>query len=262
MRIALTLDRDASRAESNDYIRALLAAGLAKDEIAVVPPGAPVNGSFDGLLLGGGCDVDPGRYGRALRPNAGVEVDAERDATDFAVFDEAWRRALPILGICRGLQVVNVALGGTLVQDLPSQKPSPIAHRRSEKDKTRRDHAVRLTPGTRLSKIARTGEIPVNSRHHQAIETLADSLRIAATAPDGVIEAIETGPERWLLRCNGIPKISSRIRCRSGSSRNLLWLFGKAVSRGESRRDDADFRTDDGVREKEAANLRTRRPLR
>ncbi|MGH9316275.1 MAG: gamma-glutamyl-gamma-aminobutyrate hydrolase family protein [Thermoanaerobaculia bacterium] len=206
MRIALTLDRDASRGESNDYIRALLAAGFAKDEIAIVPPGAPVDGSFDGLVLGGGCDVDPGRYGHPLRQDAGVEVDAERDATDFALFDEAWQHTLPILGICRGLQVVNVALGGTLVQDLPSQRPSPIAHRRSEKDKTRRDHSVRLAPGTRLSEIAGTGEIPVNSRHHQAIETPANSLRIAATAPDGVIEAVETGPERWLLAVQWHPE--------------------------------------------------------
>lgn len=206
VRIALTLDRDASRAESNDYVRALSAAGLAKDEIAIMPPGAPVDGFFDGLVLGGGCDVDPGRYGRPLRQDARVEVDAERDVTDFALFDQTWRRSLPILGICRGLQVVNVALGGTLVQDLPSERPSPVVHQRTEKDKTRRDHSVRLAPGTRLLEIAGADEIPVNSRHHQAIETPAGSLRIAATAPDGVIEAVETGPERWLLAVQWHPE--------------------------------------------------------
>jgi gamma-glutamyl-gamma-aminobutyrate hydrolase PuuD len=206
VRIVLTLDRDASRAESNDYLRALREAGFAREEIAILPPGALGDGSFDGLVLGGGGDVDPARYGHPLREDAGVEVDSERDATDFALFEQAWRGSLPILGICRGLQVVNVALGGTLVQDLPSERPSPVTHQRSRKEKTGRDHVVKVAPGTRLRTIAGANEIPVNSRHHQAIETPASDLRIAATAPDGVIEAAESGPERWLLAVQWHPE--------------------------------------------------------
>ncbi len=206
MRIALTLDRDASASEENDYIRALRRAGARREEIVVVPPGAPVEGDFDGVVLGGGVDVDPARYGRSLLPDAGVEVDSKRDETDFALFKRAWRSDLPILGICRGLQVVNVALGGTLVQDLPIERPSEVVHRRSEKEKTRRDHAVSVLPGTKLHAVTDAEEILVNSRHHQAIDRAAPELSVSATAPDGVIEAVE-GPEgRWLLAVQWHPE--------------------------------------------------------
>jgi len=150
MRIALTLDGDASRTEANDYIRALLHAGFKREEIVVLPPGAPVTEDFDGVVLGGGDDVDPARYGETPRPDAGVHVDPKRDETDFAVFQKAWTNDTPLLGICRGLQVVNVALGGTLVQDIASERPSEITHQRKTKDRLRRDHPVRVVPGTRL----------------------------------------------------------------------------------------------------------------
>ena len=229
VRVALTLDRDASRAESNDYVRALSEAGFARNEISIVPPGAAMEGLFDGLVLGGGCDVDPARYDRPLRPDAGVEVDLERDETDFALFGEAWRRSTPILGICRGLQVVNVALGGTLVQDLPSERPSPIAHERREKHKNRRDHSVSLARGSRLAQIAGAAEISVNSRHHQAIEKPAGGLRVAATAPDGVIEAVEAGPDRWLLAVQWHPENLAG----DPVSRRLFAEFALVVREGE-----------------------------
>lgn len=199
MRITLTLDRDASRAETNDYVRALVAAGLRRQDIAVLGPGALVEGPFDGLVLGGGCDVDPARYGQVVRPGVGVKVDPARDATDFALFERAWKESMPVLGICRGLQVINVALGGTLVQDIPSERPSPVAHQRSEKEKTRRDHTVRVADGTLLREIAGTTEISVNSRHHQAIERPARGLIVSANAPDGTIEAVEGDRNRWLV---------------------------------------------------------------
>src|SRR5215467_6124302 len=111
MRIALTLGHDASKDEENDYIRALLDAGFGRDEIVVLPPGSEPEGRFDGVVLGGGVDVEPGRYGRETFEDANVEVDADRDATDFATFEKAHREEIPVLGICRGMQVVNVALG-------------------------------------------------------------------------------------------------------------------------------------------------------
>lgn len=206
MRIALTLDRDATASEENDYIRALRKAGAAREEIVVIPPGAPVEGEFHGVVLGGGADVDPARYGRSLLPDAGVEVDPERDETDLALFEKASREDLPVLGICRGLQVVNVALGGTLVQDLAKERPSEVIHRRSEKEKTRRDHAVSVRPGTKLHAVTAAGEITVNSRHHQAIDQAAPGLSVSATAPDGVIEAVEGPAERWLLAVQWHPE--------------------------------------------------------
>src|SRR4051812_43267956 len=122
MRIALTLDRDADLSESNDYLQSLVRAGIPRDSIAVVTPETNSPHAFDALVLGGGVDVDPARYGRERLGNGTVEVDAARDALDFELLAHADSRGAPVLGICRGLQVVNVARGGTLVQDIPSER--------------------------------------------------------------------------------------------------------------------------------------------
>jgi len=210
VRIALTLDRDADLSETNDYVRSLMEAGVALSAIDVVSPLSPGSGPFDALVLGGGVDVDPARYGRAVLENGSVEIDAERDAIDFALLGEARRAGVPILGICRGLQVVNVALGGTLVQDIPSELPSPVVHQRSREEKTRRDHAVTIAPGTRLAAIAGLSQAHVNSRHHQAIERVAPGLAVSATAPDGVPEAIEAPGDGWLLAVQWHPENLAR----------------------------------------------------
>jgi putative glutamine amidotransferase len=206
MRIALTLDRDADLSETNDYLRSLVAAGVAREDIAVATPLSPVVGPFDALVLGGGVDVDPVRYGQPALENGTVEVDAERDTLDFRLFDEARRSGAPILGICRGLQVVNVALGGTLVQDIPSERPSPVVHQRSQAEKTRRDHRVAIAPDTRLSAIAAAPEAAVNSRHHQAIDRVAPGLAVSAVAPDGMPEAVEAAGDPWLVAVQWHPE--------------------------------------------------------
>jgi putative glutamine amidotransferase len=204
VRIALTVDGDVP-AEENDYLRALLAAGLRRDEIVVLRPGDPIPGPFDGVVIGGGDDVDPVRYGREILEGANVEVDHGRDSVDFPVFEEAWRSNVPVLGICRGLQVVNVARGGTLVQDLPLERPSDVAHRLPKRE-NERDHPVRVEPETLLGRIAGAPEIAVNSRHHQAIDRPAGGLVVSATAPDGVIEAIEARDGRWLVAVQWHPE--------------------------------------------------------
>lgn len=190
----------------------------------ILGPGSPVTGLFDGVVLGGGCDVDPARYGRLVRDGSGVEVDAERDRTDFDLFERAWRDQAPILGICRGLQVVNVALGGTLLQDIPSEHPSEVVHRREDRDKTRRDHKVKVTPGTRLQAIAGETEILVNSRHHQAIEQTGRGLSISAVAPDGLVEGVESQTP-WLLAVQWHPEnlVDDPV------SRRLFAEFARAV---------------------------------
>ncbi len=199
MKIAVTLDRDADVSETNDYVRSLVAAGVPRSDIAVVTPLSPEAGAFDALLLGGGGDVDPARYGRVRIDNGTVEVDPERDALDFRLLEEARRGALPVFGICRGLQVVNVALGGTLIQDIPSERPSGVVHQRPLDEKTRRDHAVSIGTGSLLAGFVEVAEASVNSRHHQAIETVARGLEVSAMAPDGLAEAIEFRSEAWLL---------------------------------------------------------------
>ena len=230
MRIALTLERNPSAQPENDYVQALLGAGFRREEIVVVPPGAPIPEDVDGIVLGGGKDVDPERYGQERRPDASVEVDPRRDGTDFAALDRALRDETPTLAICRGLQVVNVALGGTLVQDIPTERPSEVPHETAEDDgepdrRTRLEHAVQIAPGTRLAEIAQSGEVWVNSRHHQAIDRPAPTLRIAAVAPDGVIEAVEL--ERpWLLAVQWHPE---NLAARDDVSREIFAAFARAV---------------------------------
>ena len=205
MRIALTLGRKASKDEKNDYIRALIHAGFRREEIVVLPPGAKPEGDFDGVVLGGGKDVDPARYGQATLAETNVEVDPDRDATDFDVFQKAQREDLPTLGICRGMQLVNVALGGTLYQDIPLERPSEIVHEVPGQDRERRDHKVQVKEGSRLSEIAQMPVIEVNSRHHQAVARLASGLEFTAVAPDGLIEAFESrGP--WLVAVQWHPE--------------------------------------------------------
>ena len=143
----------------------------------------------DGILLTGGVDVDPKEYGEAPHPT--VELDATRDDYELALAKLAIARDLPLLAICRGVQVLNVAAGGSLIQDLPSQHPSSIGHTQNE-PKNSIAHDVAIAPGTCLSALlGRPSAIPVNSRHHQAVKDTAPGFVVSATAPDGVIEAIE-----------------------------------------------------------------------
>jgi len=234
MRIALTLDRDADASESNDYLRSLLEAGVPRESIEIVTPlSAAPPATFDGLVLGGGGDVDPARYGRSTLENGTVEVDAERDRIDFELFDLARRRGAPVLGICRGLQVVNVALGGTLVQDIPTERPSEVVHAR-ERDKLRRDHAVAVEPGTRLAELSGGGEVLVNSRHHQAIEAVAPGLAVSGTSPDGLAEAVEGEAGPWLVAVQWHPENLAPVG--DPVSRGIFAGFVRAASDSASRR--------------------------
>lgn len=170
------------------YVRALEGAGL-------VPLAVPTMLSPDrasaalaavrGLVLTGGEDVAPDRYGATPHPRLG-EVDPVRDAAELALIAAARERGLPILAICRGIQILNVALGGTLYQDLESERPGSVPHAGDESR-----HAVRVEPGSLLEHTLGTRSATVNSRHHQAIRDLAPGLKAVAWAEDGVIEAAE-----------------------------------------------------------------------
>jgi len=174
------------------YRGALLAAGALPEEVVVVLPGDADPGAFDGLLLAGGTDVDPARYGETPGVTA-LELHPERDGLDFALFSAAEKLQAPVFGICRGLQVVNVALGGTLWQDLEAQRPRGVAHD-TDTDPPR-THAVRARPGGSRSQfaaaIAALEGAPVNSRHHQGVKDLAPGLAALAASPDDLVEALE-----------------------------------------------------------------------
>lgn len=147
--------------------------------------------AVSGLILSGGEDVDPVIYGHPeRRPQCGT-INAERDAMELALAVAAVERSIPTLGICRGLQVLNVAFGGTLVADLPSQWPSNVEHQRIEGVDS--VHAIEVQPGSMLKHVAGAMDGMVNSAHHQAIERIAAVFTATVLAPDGVIEAIEWG---------------------------------------------------------------------
>ena len=195
-----TRDRDArSRVRLNaSYVRALEAAGLVP---IVVPPLAapdaalPLLDVVAGLVLTGGEDVDPTRYGARAHPALGPVV-AARDETELALAIGARSRGLPTLAICRGIQVLNVALGGTLVQDLPSERPAGLAHDPGGA-RDARVHAVDVTPGSRLAAAMGSASPAVNSFHHQAVDRVAEGLVVTARAPDGVVEGVETTDDAW-----------------------------------------------------------------
>lgn len=143
----------------------------------------------DGLIVSGGGDVAPGSYGR---PDEGVSYDmnAEADAFELALIRHAESRDLPVLGICRGLQVLNVAFGGTLIQNLATPIHGSFSGMSGEEIMAAR-HEVVLEPGSTLAGIYGSERREVNNIHHQAIDVVADGFRAVAHAPDGVIEAIE-----------------------------------------------------------------------
>ena len=183
------------------YIHALESAGLVP---LVVPPLANPAAALRmldnvaGLVLTGGEDVDPGRYGEAPRPELGP-VNGARDETEVALLEAARQRRLPTFAICRGVQVVNVALGGSLVQDLPTQRVDAGGHELDD-ERTSRIHGVHIDPGSRLAASVSAQTIGVNSIHHQAIDRLGVALRVNARADDGVIEGVESAdPDWWMV---------------------------------------------------------------
>ena len=152
----------------------------------------------DGVLLTGGADVDPREYGEAPHPT--VELEPERDTYEFALTRAALQGDLPLLAICRGAQVLNVVAGGTLVQDIPTHDAAALSHSVSE-PKAALVHDVTIVPGSCLARLVvqaagqATDHVAVNSRHHQSVKDVAPGFVVTATAPDGVVEAIER-PDR------------------------------------------------------------------
>ncbi len=142
-----------------------------------------------GFLFPGGFDLDPAFFNEEPIPELG-RVDRDLDIFQLAVLDLAVEKQMPVLGICRGAQVINVALGGSLYQDIPSQFATPVLNHMQETIHLGTDHPVEITPGSRLHKMFGPG-LMVNSRHHQSIKEPGKGLKITVRSPDGVIEAVE-----------------------------------------------------------------------
>jgi putative glutamine amidotransferase len=184
--------------QMSDYVESVKRAGATVLDVSVDEDPAAVVARVDGVVLTGGGDVDPARYGAA--PHATYNAaEAGRDAFEIGIVRAAIDAGKPLFAICRGLQVLNVALGGDLVQDIPSEVNGAQPHDVRE-PRFAIAHEVWISKGSRLhtlmqDKLEDAESCPVNSRHHQAVRHAAPELDVVATAPDGVIEAVErAGP--------------------------------------------------------------------
>lgn len=230
---------DASLSLSRRYADAVREAGGLP---VVLPPTADsrvlaeIVTRAQGVLLTGGDDVAPEIYAPELpdrvRKLARVTPDGGlRDVSELLLLNEVFRQRKPLLCICRGHQVLNVALGGTLVVDLPTQRPGDVNHRQMDR-KCDVVHSVRLTPGSLLAKMARQQTLGVNSTHHQAVDRVAPGLRAVAVSPDGVVEALEPDSGEF-----GLPFLLSvqwhpeRLRDRHPAHRAIFAAFVAAGRR-------------------------------
>ena len=216
-----------------DYRQSILHTG---GEVRVIDPSMSVADALagiGGLLLTGGGDVDPARYGATPHEKL-EEVDPARDEFEIALIAAARSRGLPIFAICRGVQVLNVAAGGTLVQDIPSEVTGALNHSLVVPPHPPYElaHEVWVEKDSILAKLlgerlVGSDTCDVNSRHHQAVKTIASGYRVSATAPDGVIEAIEDPAARFCLGVQWHPENF----WRTGEFRALYEGFLEAASK-------------------------------
>jgi putative glutamine amidotransferase len=212
------------------YIESAARAGAA----VVILPGniddesaAAAVATLDGIILSGGGDVMPLAYGQEPHP-ASLLQDPARDAAELAVIHAALAKNIPILGICRGIQILNVAMGGTLIQDIPSQVPNACQHY-SRAEGTTGMHTLDIVPNTLLARILGQPTLPVNSYHHQAIAQLGKGLRINARAKDGIIEGIESDDGRPILAVQCHPEAAAAVN--PAMQALFAWLCDTAMSR-------------------------------
>ena len=179
----------------------------------------------DGILFSGGKDISPERYGEKISENCG-ELALMRDDLEFRLLDEVLKTDKPILAICRGMQFINVAFGGTLYQDIPSEIPSDVAHRQTE-PKFSHSHSVNVVEGTPLQSLVGSARIPANSFHHQAVKRIADGFKIMATADDGIYEAMYYTGNRYIRAYQWHPE---RLFDIDESARAIFYDFIKTCT--------------------------------
>lgn len=240
--IILVSCKNKSGAEKH-YLPALRAAGWT-GPLLLVSPGDPLPdlAQVVGLVLTGGNDIHPRHWNPAEPVHATAEVDAERDDLEIPLIRAAWDRNLPLLGICRGEQILNVALGGSLIQDIPDHFDCEASrHRHGTPDTPDMHHRVQLAPGSRLRALLGEDVFLVNSRHHQAVKAVAPPLRAVAwhldtvhPATGPVIEAIEAAdPGRWVFGVQWHPENLITLKGPAGdAARDLFAAFVAAARRG------------------------------
>jgi putative glutamine amidotransferase len=184
-----------------------------------------------GLLLTGGEDVDPARYGQA--PDGARTVSPERDAMELVLLERALERRMPVLAICRGIQILNVALGGTLFQDLFTQRGQDIDHDRY-REFDGHIHSIRSDSPHLLAEVFEVEEFVQNSAHHQGVRDLSPELTAVAWAPDGLVEAVEYRVDGSAWTCGVQWHPERKIEEPTGTNRRLFEVFGREVRRASS----------------------------
>jgi putative glutamine amidotransferase len=194
-----------------DYVRQVSAAGGIPLLLPPIPDDVEVLGRLDAVVLAGGADVDPERYGAERSPRSGPAA-ADRDEAELALLEAAVSRDLPVLAVCRGLQLLTVLRGGSLVQHLPdvvgndAHVPSPGTYG---------DNAVRIAPGSRLAGLLGTKAVWA-CHHHQAVDRLGEGLTAVAWAEDGTVEAAELDGARFVVGVQGHPEVGDDARLFEG----------------------------------------------
>jgi putative glutamine amidotransferase len=214
------------------YIHALEQYGLAPVLITAAHSPASIAvlvAGCAGLVLSGGEDVHPSRYGAAPDP-ALRRVDVQRDAIEFAAVECAIGRRMPIFGICRGLQLLNVHFGGTLHQDIAADRAGAGECHEQAGSWYDLAHEATVAPGSRLRSIVGVDRLRINSFHHQAVRRIGSGLRVVARADDGIIEAIEHGSYPWLLGVQWHPERSEAGTPAHDHDRRIFAAFRQAVS--------------------------------
>ena len=193
------VDLEQNTKVQNAYIRAIEESGGIPILLPYVKDTDTMNhfvNLCDGFFFTGGADIDPQRYEEKAKATCG-EIQVNRDELEFKVFQVVINTSKPILAVCRGAQLVNVALGGTLYQDIPSEIPTQISHRQNE-PKFSPSHSIIVLENTPLFRLMEKERIPANSFHHQAIKTLGDGLEVMALADDNIVEAFYLTEERYI----------------------------------------------------------------
>lgn len=215
------------------YLAAIENAGLVP---LIVPPLSDPAGAdrilagVDGLVLTGGEDVAPEYFGETRHPKLGT-VHKTRDATEIALISAARRLRMPLLAICRGIQVLNVESGGTLIQDIGAQRPGALAHD-GHGSREAAVHAVEIESSSIIALATGATRLDVNSLHHQAIDRLGDGLRVTATAPDGIIEGVESTDDWWVLAVQWHPEEMDRCAEPGAEPGPLFKAFAESVRAG------------------------------
>lgn len=208
------------------YFDAVLAAGGVP--VAVPCGDEGMVREIDALILIGGEDVDPARYGEKPVGDC-VEINAPRDTADFALVSAAIKEGLPVLAICRGMQLLNIALGGTLVQDIPTQVEAPLSHSGHREEKV---HVVNIAGDSRIAGIVGADTLAVNSTHHQAVRLPGRGLRITGTTSDGVVEMYESLPGSGMdiIGIQSHPEVFARL-----GEQPYLSIYKDLVNRARAR---------------------------